>query len=507
MSSAGLLTVLVGKSGGVGFDYFSLLLHTLFFMAWVGVGGVVLFAVLTVMGEFRTAEYDEQNKVQDDPAKLLFLTAIGTVAARGVTLRLCKGPFLRGGQAGVEEAIKFVLAAAATGEAVMWLGWQLQGEMPRTERERLSWNAAVGWVFLPSVIILARARLWMSLVAVMVVVAVVMLSLRREIPAWEEEEESDERTLRYLYGTPALRGWRGVIPAAVLAQVALALAVGRWMVTACVLLGVAAAMTAWRWSAAAKEKKKPSKRRLWARLVAAMLVAFVTTVMTQVALPKLGVYEEMAPKIAKADTKTSTYFSVVLLAPVDKKVVAPKLVPTAQNAMRGRLAKPMIIPFNGPYWYFEPPLVRPGSEAQVMHGRSTEQNPHTLDGSMLLMEAHQALKQPVDVSSCREIDVALTNAETRLGKIMVGVMLRDSLGDKRQILMLRDQPLVSSEETEIDPHRVPVDETLRFPVEQRGVGTMGKRLTRFDDITVLFVREGRLTTGSKVAVRAFTLEP
>ena len=221
-------------------------------------------------------------------------------------------------------------------------------------------------------------------------------------------------------------------------------------------------------------------------------------------LPRLGV-TNLGTKPPAADATTrKVYFSVVLLQPPKKKEEV-RLPEAKRPSFRGGLGKPVLIPFDGPYWYFQPPLNAPDDMAHVAHGRAMEVDVHSADEDTLLMEAHQVLTSAVDMSCCREIDLSVTNGDTRPGPITAVLVLRDLNGwpvVKR--VVLAPQTLTSSQMAS-SYGRGPVDEVLRFPLDATA---KSQGLVRFDDITVMFVPQGiRRYSGTKVEVRSFTLVP
>jgi hypothetical protein len=136
-----------------------------------------------------------------------------------------------------------------------------------------------------------------------------------------------------------------------------------------------------------------------------------------------------------------------------------------------------------------------------MRGKSTAVNMHSTNDFPLQMEAHQTLPQPISLDCCREIDLALTNADNRPGSIAVSLILTDTTSPHHPSQELHLQPILSSESSHFSLVRAPVDETLRFPIPSG-------QLRRFNDITVVFqtARE-RSLGGAKVALKQFTPVP
>ena len=202
----------------------------------------------------------------------------------------------------------------------------------------------------------------------------------------------------------------------------------------------------------------------------------------------------------------SDYVGIILWPPPIKKteIVPPR--PHSPSFSIGKPSKPVVIPFDGQYWYFKAPSKRPGPRAHVAHGRATYVNVHSTNSAPLLMEAYQNLGTSIDLECCSEIDVAITNADVRPGTIALGIRLADSdsLGDPS--LDLGERTIVSSTGAQIPVNRPPVDEVLRFPIPH--TTPRSTTIHRFDEITIVFLSsQERARSGAKVSIQSFTLIP
>jgi hypothetical protein len=195
------------------------------------------------------------------------------------------------------------------------------------------------------------------------------------------------------------------------------------------------------------------------------------------------------------------YVGIILWPPPKKKV---EIVPPPRNAValgHGIGLKRLIIPFDGPYWYFKAPLTEPGPKAHVTFGKPTEAKVQSTNWMPLRMEAHQNLGLPIDLDCCREIDVTMTNADNRAGRIDVALVLTDT--DSKRSEMLGDEPIRSSLNRLARPANQPaVTETLRFAIPRT------VKLERFDEINVVIQPSAeRARLGSRIAVEEFELVP
>ncbi len=134
-----------------------------------------------------------------------------------------------------------------------------------------------------------------------------------------------------------------------------------------------------------------------------------------------------APRVVeKRPGSNSGGFTGIILLPLmkpEKTIVAP--VSKGATAMGQKVAEPMVIPFDGVYWYFKAPDRRPQATAHLVKGSSLKAKVHSTDALPLLMDAHQELGQPIDLSCCSRIEIAVQNADRRTGAIYLELWLRD----------------------------------------------------------------------------------
>jgi hypothetical protein len=347
----------------------------------------------------------------------------------------------------------------------------------------------------------------------------IAFNIRRLLPAFPEPHQAKVRPsptgdLPSLNGLPGpdSRPLRAFFLALCL-QGALVSAVAEYLFLSAILLAISIAQLVWRWSAfdttATKRfANKPSSAMLCA-------LAFVLTVLVLIPPVSAGARGAFGPGNKPTHQPTfahgpsaispNDYVGVVLWPPPIKKQPLPP-VPRPHSFSTRDPAKPLIIPFDGQYWYFKAPSIRPGPHAHIAHGKSTEVNVRSSDLAPLLMEAYQNLSSSIDLSCCGEIDVAITNADTRPGKISLGIVLTDSNSSEKttrnfQFLNLGERPIVSSESAQISMNRPPVDEVLHFLIPKSS-------MRQFNEVTIVFLpAKERARAGAKVSIQSFTLIP
>ncbi len=175
---------------------------------------------------------------------------------------------------------------------------------------------------------------------------------------------------------------------------------------------------------------------------------------------------------------------------------------TRDSSFAGSPARPIVIPFDGAYWYFKRPDERPKRDAKVQRGDPLKENIRSTDRLPLLMAAHQTLMHPIKMDCCKALLVELINADDRPGAITLEVWLRDSSTQAHSTLLLGSAVIPSSTAHSISLNRAPVNEVLafNFPPENHGKS--------FDEITLLIKPAWeRALAGSKVAIKDFVLVP
>jgi len=296
---------------------------------------------------------------------------------------------------------------------------------------------------------------------------------------------------------------------AICGQAALILAIMDQPVSAGILLSMCLSMLVWRWSALVGSAIKQFADRRQSVLLCAFAIYFTVLALLPWVVGKSLASKKTAHKPAlithearESDVPGSDYVGVILWPPPIKKteIVPPK--PHSTSFAIGRASKPVVIPFDGQYWYFKAPSKRPGPRAHIAHGRATYVNVHSTDSAPLSMEAYQNLGTAIDLGCCSEIDIAITNADVRPGTIALGIRLSDSDSIGEPSLDLGERTIVSSNAPQISLNRPPVDEILRFPIPR------STTIHQFNEITIIFLssRE-RAQAGAKVSIQSFTLIP
>jgi hypothetical protein len=203
-----------------------------------------------------------------------------------------------------------------------------------------------------------------------------------------------------------------------------------------------------------------------------------------------------------SDTIHTSYQGVILWPQMPRKAKVVPPLPHQQAVSVTSISKPLVIPFQGSYWYFRDPAKRPTSEAHIMRALPTEVAFHSTDFHRLIMEAHQELDRPIELTCCREIDLMILNADNIPGGISISLVLTDSTVRGSASQTLGSYNVKSSEPPIFSLSRPPVKETLRFIIPAQ------VRIKRFDELSVVLQPSlERSLGGVKISIQEFRLLP
>jgi len=198
-------------------------------------------------------------------------------------------------------------------------------------------------------------------------------------------------------------------------------------------------------------------------------------------------------------------YSGIVLWPKKQEMtplVAP--APLLGNAQLGisRRANPLVVPFNGVYWFFKAPDVRPPRGSREGHGSPELVTTRSTDRRPLSMEAHQNLGSRIDLNCCSRIQVAIRNTDRYPETVSLELILTDTSLPKRPSQSLGSIKVRSTRPWGLYGDRPPVGETLTFEVPARSA------INRFDEVTVVFrLDPARADFGAKIGIERFVLVP
>jgi hypothetical protein len=404
------------------------------------------------------------------------------------------------------------------------LGMVLAGGFARARgpmRQRAAMNAAAVWVLIPPLLLLffeASPKL-LALVAGMA--AGMALCLWAVAPRHREDGETEAEAAAFdSIGTgptfaelpPSKSGAKQSALIAVCLEMAFVFSLREDPFWAAVWLALGSLLLAWKALAAFARQEKRSvdaRARLGGAVLAAMAVVMALLLMRP-AQATAG-YAGSPPRAHAQENKSGSalddaYRGIVLFTVTDKKKELPP-PPVQHDLLRTGTSRPVVIPFDGSYWYFQAPQHGPGLHPHLAHGDPVAMNIYSTGWIPLAMQAHQTLPQPIPVRGGEALDLTLRNGDNREGRIEVGVLLTNSRGPgimelDKPTLMLGVKPMLSSEAPTFTYKANPVEEDLTFAIPPHPA------MRQFDTITVMFFpTEARANQAARVGIRQFELLP
>jgi hypothetical protein len=458
-------------------------------------------------------DLDEENSSAWPPVIL------GLLAATALACSLCRLPPQHSlSSVGLMlTAIGYVAAAILAGAFGVWSVWWILPVKPSLPRGSLVLFLSVGSVWLPALTLLCRENSLWLMVAMALASAITAKCLRANVfpplhplPLPTLEFKRGEVPAFAETHPPGFKLWFPLNVSVCMQAAALSWLSGHRLL-ASGLLAYCTSLLVWRWTTKSVKGKR-SNRFLVFRL--ALLTVFAVLITSAVLAPSLsggdfgarsraylGMQKPESARRQTAATDTS-YRGIILWTMPPKKKALALPSPRENSVSIGRIAKPLIIPFDGVYWYFKKPDTQPHHDAHVVHGDPMRVDIHSTDWHPLIMEAHQRLGTPLPLTCCSDLEVTIKNGDNRPGSIALGVILTDSSSPGRPSEYLGRKVVVSSEAGHFSLNRSPVTEMLTFAIPAHA------RVREFDEITVVFLpaRE-RSLGGEQIAILRFALLP
>jgi hypothetical protein len=448
------------------------------------------------------------------------LVFAGSLASMAASLILCHSALIHklSWSNPLLAAVLCVVGSVSGAAGVTWFFWPLVSSVSSLRSGLVILNSAVAWVWMPPIVLLfqenSTGAVWISAVAA----GMLALCLRNVIlppPAIRSAELQPPAELFAASLRPEPWSWHALATAVCLYASIFAIKI-RSVIGASILLAIVVFILAWQLAPAAEQNSRINRGASVWKLAGASLAVLITAV---ILLPRMrsssfayaanvssrkldkSVGGSAAIENAQSVERAPAYAGIILWPVARKKVIVPPVLSWAASLNR-RLAKPLTIPFDGPYWYFQVPGGWPGARAHVAHGDPTAVSIHSNDLLPLVMEAHQTLGSSIDLSNCGQIQVTLKNRDRRPGRIALGIVVTDSTAAGKTSLYLGEKPILSSGPTHPSAEFSREGELITFQVPTSA------KIHQFDEITVLFFPDTeRSTVGSRIAIQQFELIP
>jgi len=183
------------------------------------------------------------------------------------------------------------------------------------------------------------------------------------------------------------------------------------------------------------------------------------------------------------------------------KLVAP--MPVVTNALNANgNANPLVIPFDGVYWFFKSPDLRPPVGSRQAHTTPDLVEIRSTDRRPLSIEAHDHLANLIDLDCCSRIQIAIRNADRYPETVSLELVLVNTALPHSPSVSLGRMWVNSTRPWNLYEKPEPVNETLSFTIPIR------RTLRRFDDIKIVFfLDQARADAAARIAIDHFVLIP
>jgi hypothetical protein len=427
------------------------------------------------------------------------------------------------------RALCYVIVAVAGGVIGTYVYWQnpwasRQQQMP-IPFSLLALVCASGWVWVPSMLIFGASLSAGAAIVAMIGAYALVAGLRRAaglidapLQAGGSHTSSDTAGLfeESLYRAPAnLTGYAITVSL----YGAGALLAVRDIYGAATLLALAAALFAWN-RTVPRERSLERGRQYWRAVLRLAIVLVAAVLVTAWALLDGATLRRHAVVVSNnrdaalarrgVDRKSTVmtvarggdgYESVILWpAPQKKQIVVPMSSPYALFGRQNKQS--LVIRFDGPYMYVQPPHKLPGPNAHQARGTPLEIDIHSNNSLSVTMEAHQDLLASIPVARCREIDVEIANSDNLAGRVSLALLLTNGNSTPLRTNYVGQQVITSTQPENFAFKAAPVRETLRFAVPP------GLPAAKFAGFTVLLLPDiEHKFVAPRIAVEQFEIFP
>lgn len=184
------------------------------------------------------------------------------------------------------------------------------------------------------------------------------------------------------------------------------------------------------------------------------------------------------------------------------QLIAPTPIDFRNPPSRGPNANPLVIPFDGVYWFFKAPDVRPPRTSRQAHASPDTVEIRSTDGRPLSFEAHDYLGSLIDLDCCSRIQIAVRNADRYPDTVSLELILVDTSQPRQPSESLGTMLIKSTRPWRIYERPQPVSQMLNFQIPPRA------SLRHFDEVRIIFrMDHTRAEAGARIAIDHFVLVP
>jgi hypothetical protein len=187
---------------------------------------------------------------------------------------------------------------------------------------------------------------------------------------------------------------------------------------------------------------------------------------------------------------------------IHTRLIAPPPMSWNQKLIINRHSNPLVIPFEGAYWFFREPDLQPPANSRQAQGTPEMFDIRSTDWRRLSMEAQQNLGSLIALDCCGKIQVTIRNADQYPTSVALELILVDTTTPGRPSQSLGQVDIVSYGKSKPDDHPRPINQTLDFPMPSNS------EIHRFDQVEILFhLDDYRARDAAKIGIDHFTLVP
>lgn len=460
----------------------------------------------------------EESKVETPQTSQRFCTNLAALGSLVVSIAclwaLCALHPSKG--ANLEIAFLYVLLSSALGALSFWLFAPGMGRAFAVRTTRL----ASSWILVPPMVLLFRADSVLCVCAGILVGATFVLALieRQDSRGCASSSRGDSLQFQ-LFQTEAfsvLPPWTTLLLSFLLFATAFAVA-RMWLLPAVVSAAISAGIAAFRWTSL-NEENPVSEDSMAHHAKRSGMIAVTSIVITSMLLVpqqvKVAQAEDLRAMQALLQALDGTAYHsrghaahaalqaeiagvprVFLWPKLPRKIhvlVAPPIVDEARVIRRS-----LDIPFDGPYIYTEQLDVGRKTKPLTAHGTPLKVKISSIDGNPISMEARQRLAPPIDLASCRAIQVTIKTVRPQV-VIGLGMTLANTSVPHTPQLSLAEQPL----KADMASKSAVGEQTQTFPIPA------STRLQAFNQIIIQVIRTPMTTErGARIAIERFILLP
>jgi hypothetical protein len=337
---------------------------------------------------------------------------------------------------------------------------------------------------------------------------------------------------RVLESSPDSRKLLSAVGAALCAQTGVLAALAGYPFASAVLVGVSSAV--WTWSflkvTASSRRPYPTRSQSWGRplLVVALAIILTAAGLLRYLQHSSGIRgfgmpsrdparyafsegerrsqgdRERRSEILPAGTSEGD--PGIVLWPeklTHTRLVAPPPAIGDTLLRSHRIAEPLVIPFDGVYWFFKAPELHPPRTSRQAHGSPEKLDIRSTDRRPLSMEAHESLGSAIALDCCSRIQIAIRNADRYPETVSLELVLINTGVPGKPSQSLGRMMVKSTRPWKIYEERSPpVSETLNFVIPAK------TSLRRFDAVNIIFrIDAARADAGPKIAIDHLLLIP